>query len=224
MNTVVRSIVVTGGNRGIGRGVVEYFLAEGHKVAALSRGGGAPAGALGIACDIADPEQVDAAFAQAEEAHGLTQVLVANAGVVRDTLLIRMSPADWQQVIDTNLTGSFLTAKRAAKSMLRAKWGRIVFTGSVVGLHGSKGQANYAASKAGLIGMARSLARELGGRGITANVVAPGFIETDMTAGLPTEVVGGYLAQIPLAKLGQVADVAQTVAFLASERAGYITG
>jgi 3-oxoacyl-[acyl-carrier protein] reductase len=215
---------VTGGNRGIGQGIVERFLADGHKVAALSRGGTAPAGALGISCDVADPAQVEAAFAQAEQANGSVEVLVANAGIVRDTLLLRMSPDDWQQVIDINLTGSFLVAKRAVKSMLRAKWGRIVFTGSVVGLHGSKGQVNYAASKAGLIGMARSLARELGSRGITANVVAPGFIETDMTAELPAEAVSGYLSQIPLARAGQVAEVAASVAFLASEQAGYITG
>src|SRR3954454_8782905 len=175
-----RSVLVTGGNRGIGRAIAEAFLANGDRVAVTTRSGGAPDGALDLRCDITDPEQVDAAFADAEEALGPVEVLVANAGITADTLLLRMSEEDWSSVIDTNLTGTFRLAKRAAKGMLRQRRGRIILISSVVGLLGSAGQVNYAASKAGLVGMARSLARELGSRAITTNVVAPGFVETDM--------------------------------------------
>ncbi len=180
-------MLVTGGNRGIGRAIAEAFLANGDQVAVTTRSGGAPDGALDVRCDITDAEQVEAAFAQIEAAHGPVEVLVANAGITADTLLLRMSDDDWSSVIDTNLTGSFRLAKRASKGMLRLRRGRIVFISSVVGLLGSAGQVNYAASKSGLVGMARSIARELGSRSITANVVAPGFIETDMTGVLTDE-------------------------------------
>ncbi len=219
-----RSAVVTGGNKGIGAAIVAALLEQGHRVASFSRSGDAPEGVLGIACDVTDGAQVDAAFKQAEEAHGPTEILVANSGVTKDTLVLRMSEDDFDLVLETNLKGAFRCAKRASRSMLRRRWGRIIFTGSVVGLYGSPGQVNYSASKAGLIGMARSLTREIGARGITANVVAPGFIETDMTATLPDDVVASYKASIPAARLGATSEVAATVAFLASEGAGYISG
>jgi 3-oxoacyl-(acyl-carrier-protein) reductase len=217
-------VLVTGGSRGIGRAIAERFLAAGHKVAATSRSGDAPTGVLGVRCDVTDPGQVDAAFTQVEEAHGPVEVLVANAGITRDTLVLRMSDEDWQSVIDTNLTGSFRFAKRAVRPMIRNRFGRIIFISSVVGLLGSAGQVNYAASKSGLLGLARSLAREVGTRGVTANVVAPGFIETDMTAELSEDLVKTYQQQIPLGRLGQVSDVTAAVEFLASDAAGYITG
>ena len=173
---------------------------------------------------ITDQEQVDAAFDTIAEQHGPVEVLVANAGITRDTLLLRMSDDDWDAVLQTNLTGSFRVARRAAKGMLRLRKGRIVFISSVVGLLGSPGQVNYAASKSGLIGMARSIARELGSRGITANVVAPGFVETDMTAVLPEETQKQYLSQIPLGRFGLTEEIANAVRWLSSEEAGYITG
>ena len=175
-------------------------------------------------CDVTDPAQVEAAFSQVEEALGPVEVLVANAGITRDTLLMRMSDDDWDAVIATNLTGAFRVARRAARPMIRARFGRIIFISSVVGQLGSAGQVNYAASKSGLVGLARSLARELGSRGVTANVVAPGFIETDMTAELGADLVKRYAEQIPLGRMGSVADIAATVEFLASDAAGYITG
>ena len=173
---------------------------------------------------MADAASVDAAFKAAEEAHGPVEVAVANAGITKDTLILRMSEADFDAVLDVNLKGAFNVAKRASKSMLRAKHGRIIFIGSVVGLYGSPGQVNYAASKSGLVGIARSLTRELGGRNITANVVAPGFIDTEMTAVLPEDTVAGYKAAIPAGRLGGPAEVAAAVAFLASDAAGYISG
>ena len=215
---------MTGGNRGIGRAIAEAFLAEGDKVAVTSRSGGGPEGCLDLTCDITVQEQVDAAFDTIAEQHGPVEVLVANAGITRDTLLLRMSDDDWDSVIETNLSGSFRVARRAAKGMLRLRKGRIVFISSVVGLLGSPGQVNYAASKSGLIGMARSIARELGSRGITANVVAPGFVETDMTAVLPEETQKQYLSQIPLGRFGLTEEIANAVRWLASEEAGYITG
>jgi 3-oxoacyl-[acyl-carrier protein] reductase len=203
---------------------VADFVAAGHRVAGLSTSGSAPEGALGIACDIADPAQVEAAFTQAEAAHGPVEVLVANAGITKDTLLLRMSEQDFADVIEVNLAGAFRCAKRAAKSMIRGRFGRLIFVGSVVGLQGSAGQVNYAASKAGLIGMARSLARELGNRGVTANVVAPGFIETDMTANLGEAVVERYRSQIPAGRFGSTAEVSAAVSYLASDQAGYVSG
>jgi 3-oxoacyl-[acyl-carrier protein] reductase len=221
---VSRSVLVTGGNRGIGRAIAEAFLAQGDKVAVTTRNGGAPEGALDVRCDITDAEAVEAAFAAVEEAHGPVEVLVANAGITKDTLLLRMSDDDWTSVIDTNLTGSYRLAKRAAKGMLRQRKGRIVFISSVVGLLGSAGQVNYAASKSGLVGMARSMARELGSRSITANVVAPGFVETDMTEVLPEEQKAAYKAQIPLGRYATVDEIAATVTWLASDGAAYVTG
>ena len=217
-------MIVTGGSRGIGRAVCERFLAAGHKVASLNPGGTPPDGVLAVPCDVADAAAVDAAFERAEAANGPVEILVANAGVTRDALILRMTDAEWQSVVDVNLTGAFHAAKRAVRSMLRAKWGRVIFTGSVVGLHGSPGQVNYAATKAALVGMARSLAREVGARGITANVVAPGFIETDMTAVLPPEAVAKHTAATPAARLGRPEEVAAAVAFLAGEEAGFISG
>ncbi len=219
-----RSVLVTGGNRGIGRAIAERFLAQGDKVAVTSRSGEAPEGALAVPCDVTDSASVDAAFDRVEEEHGPVEVLVANAGITHDTLLLRMSDEDFSSVLDTNLTGAFRCVRRASKGMIRLRRGRIVLISSVVGLYGSPGQVNYAASKAGLVGMARSVTRELGGRGITANVVAPGFIATDMTAALPEDTQKSYLAAIPGKRFGDVSDVAETVAFLAGPGAGYISG
>ena len=219
-----RSVLVTGGNRGIGRAIAEAFVRHGDRVAVTTRSGGAPVGCLDVRCDITDPAQVDAAFATIEEAHGPVEVLVANAGITADTLLLRMSDDDWSSVIDTNLTGSFRLAKRASKGMLRLRRGRIVFISSVVGLLGSAGQVNYAASKAGLVGMARSIARELGSRSITANVVAPGFIETDMTGVLSDEQKAAILGQVPLGRYGSVDEIAETVLWLTGPGAAYVTG
>ena len=221
---VSRTVLVTGGNRGIGRAIAEAFLEAGDQVAVTTRNGGAPDGALDVRCDVTDPESVEAAFKEIEEKHGPVEVLVANAGITRDTLLLRMSEDDWSSVIETNLTGTFRVAKRAAKGMLRLRRGRIVLISSVVGLLGSAGQVNYAASKAGLVGMARSMARELGSRSITTNVVAPGFVETEMTAVLPEEKQAEYKAQIPLGRYASVDEVAKVVRWVSSEEAGYITG
>jgi 3-oxoacyl-(acyl-carrier-protein) reductase len=215
---------VTGGSKGIGYCIASKFAQSGHRVAATYRSGEVPSEVLGVQCDVTDPPQVEAAFAQVESNLGGIEVVVANAGITRDTLLLRMSDEDWDQVIATNLTGAFRVARRAARPMIRARFGRIVFISSVVGQLGSAGQVNYAASKAGLLGMARSLARELGSRGVTANVVAPGFIETDMTAELGEDLVKKYAEQIPLGRFGSADDVAAAVEFLSSDAAGYITG
>jgi 3-oxoacyl-[acyl-carrier protein] reductase len=193
-------------------------------VAATYRSGEVPADVLRVQCDVTDPAQVEAAFAQVESGLGAVEVLIANAGITRDTLLMRMSDEDWDSVIATNLSGAFRVARRAARPMIRGKFGRIIFLSSVVGMLGSAGQVNYAASKSGLVGMARSLARELGSRGITANVVAPGFIETDMTAELGDDLIKKYAEQIPLGRFGSVDDVAGTIEFLVSDAASYITG
>ena len=197
---------------------------SGHKVAATYRSGDVPEGVLGVRCEITDSEQVEAAFEQVEAAHGPVEVLVANAGITRDGLLMRMSDDDFTAVVDTNLTGTFRVVKRAVRPMMKQRHGRIVLVSSVVALLGSAGQVNYASSKAALVGMARSVARELGSRGITCNVVAPGFIETDMTAVLDEDTIKGYQARIPVGKLGQTADIAAAVRYLTSDAAGYVTG
>ena len=215
-----RSVLVTGGNRGIGRTIAEAFVANGDQVAITYRSGEPPEGVLAVKCDVTDPESVDAAFAEVEAAHGPVEVLVANAGITADTLVLRMSEDDWSRVIETNLTGSFRVAKRAAKGMLRLRRGRLIFISSVVGLLGSAGQVNYAASKAGLVGMARSLARELGSRSITANVVAPGFVETEMTDVLPEETKAKYKEQIPLGRYATTEEVASVVHFAGLRRRG----
>jgi len=219
-----RSVLVTGGNRGIGRAIAEAFVALGDRVAVTTRSGGAPDGCLDVRCDVTDGESVEAAFAQVEAAHGPVEVLVANAGITQDTLLLRMSDDDWAGVLDTNLTGSFRMARRASKGMLRLRRGRIVFISSVVGLLGSAGQTNYAASKAGLVGLARSIARELGSRSITANVVAPGFVETDMTDVLTDDQKAAIKAQVPLGRYASPAEIASAVTWLASDGAAYVTG
>ncbi|MFI1579131.1 3-oxoacyl-[acyl-carrier-protein] reductase [Embleya scabrispora] len=219
-----RSVLVTGGNRGIGLAIARAFAADGDKVAITYRSGEPPEGLLGVRCDITDGEQVEQAFKEVEAAHGPVEVLIANAGITRDTLLLRMSEEDFTSVVDTNLTGTFRVVKRASKGMLRARKGRIVLISSVVGLSGSPGQANYAASKAGLVGFARSIARELGSRNITANVVAPGFVDTAMTEVLGEERKAQILKEIPLARYADVDEVAGVVRFLTSDAASYITG
>jgi len=221
---VARSVLVTGGNRGIGLAVAQAFLAQGDRVAVTSRSGVAPDGLFAVACDVTDAASVDAAFTAVEAEQGPVEVLVANAGITKDTLLLRMSEEDFISVLDTNLTGAFRVAKRATKGMLRARAGRLIFMSSVVGLMGSPGQANYAASKAGLVGLARSLARELGSRSITANVVAPGFVETDMTADLTDERKASILASVPLGRYADPSEIAKVICFLASDDAAYITG
>jgi 3-oxoacyl-(acyl-carrier-protein) reductase len=221
---LARTVLVTGGNRGIGLAIARAFAKQGDRVAVTHRGSGAPDGLFGVACDITDSAAVDAAFSTVEGELGPVEVLVANAGITDDTLLLRMSDEQFQRVIDTNLTGAFRCAKRASMKMLRARWGRIIFISSVVGLYGGPGQVNYAASKAGLVGMARSITRELGGRNITANVVAPGFIETDMTAVLPEETRAAYVKAIPAGRMATPDEVAAAVRFLASDAAAYISG
>jgi len=221
---VARTVLVTGGNRGIGLAIAQAFAAAGDRVAVTHRGSGAPDGILGVTCDITDAGAVDTAFTQVENELGPVEVMVANAGITDDTLLLRMSEDQFTRVVDTNLTGAYRCAKRAASKMLRARWGRLIFISSVVGLYGSPGQVNYAASKAGLVGMARSITRELGSRNITANVVAPGFVETDMTAALPDDRKAEYRKAIPLGRFAAVDEVAAVVTWLASDAAGYVTG
>ncbi|NNM44884.1 beta-ketoacyl-ACP reductase [Knoellia koreensis] len=220
-----RKILVTGGNRGIGLSIARALVEAGHDVVVTNRSGEAPEGLRAVQCEVTDTASVDQAFAAAEEIlGGPVEVLVANAGITKDTLLMRMSDEDFDSVLDTNLAGAFRCARRAVKGMIRARHGRIIFISSVVGLYGSPGQTNYASSKSGLVGLARSISRELGGRGITANVVAPGFIETDMTAALPDDRKQTYLATIPAGRFGQADEVAATVRFLAGDDAAYITG
>ncbi|WRH24923.1 SDR family oxidoreductase [Arthrobacter sp. JZ12] len=219
-----RSVLVTGGNRGIGLAIAQSFLANGDRVAITYRSGEVPEGMLGVRADVTDADQIDAAFKEVEEAHGAVEVLVANAGITRDTLLLRMSEDDFTDVIDTNLTGSFRVIKRASRGMLRLRRGRIVLISSVSGLYGAPGQINYSASKAGLVGIARSFTRELGSRGITCNVVAPGFINTDMTAALPEETQQNYLTSIPAGRFAEASEVADVVRWVASDEAAYISG
>jgi NAD(P)-dependent dehydrogenase (short-subunit alcohol dehydrogenase family) len=217
-------VLVTGGNRGIGLAIARAFAKQGDRVAVTHRGSGAPEGLFGVQCDVTDSAAVDAAFSSVEGELGPVEVLVANAGITDDTLLLRMSEEQFQRVIDTNLTGAFRCAKRASAKMLRARWGRIIFISSVVGLYGGPGQVNYAASKAGLVGMARSITRELGGRNITANVVAPGFIETDMTDGLPEQRKAEIISVVPAGRLAHPDEVAAAVTWLAGDAAAYISG
>ncbi|TDC96893.1 beta-ketoacyl-ACP reductase [Saccharopolyspora aridisoli] len=221
---MARSVLVTGGNRGIGLAIARAFQEAGDKVAVTHRGSGAPEGLLGVQCDVTDPDQVAAAFDEVEAAHGRIEVLVANAGITDDTLLLRMSEEQFGRVIDANLAGSYRVAKRAASSMLRNRFGRMIFISSVVGLSGGPGQVNYAASKAGLVGMARSIARELGSRSITANVVAPGYVKTEMTDDLPEDRKEEILGQVPLSRMADPEEVAGAVRWLASDEAGYVTG
>ena len=217
-------MLVTGGNRGIGHAIAAEFLAQGHRVAVTARSGEGPEGALTVRADVTDGAALDAAFAEVEQKLGPVEVVVANAGITRDTLLMRMSDDDFDAVVDTNLGGSFKVVKRASKGMLKAKFGRVILISSVVGLFGGPGQVNYASSKAGLVGMARSITRELGARGITANVVAPGFIETDMTAELPEQTQADYKKSIPAGRFATPTEVARVVTWLASDDAAYISG
>ena len=219
-----RTVLITGGNRGIGFAIAEEFIAAGHRVAVTARSGEGPAGALTVRADVTDAASLDAAFTEVEGTLGPVEVVVANAGVTRDTLLLRMTEDDFTSVIDTNLSGAFRVVKRASKGMLKARFGRIILVSSVVGLLGSAGQVNYSASKSGLIGLARSVTRELGSRGITANVVAPGFIETDMTAELPEQQQTDYRKSIPAGRFASPDEVAKVIVWLAGDDAGYISG
>jgi len=221
---VPRSVLVTGGSRGIGLAAAQALAAAGNRVAVTYLSSAPPEGLLAVRCDVTNPAEVEAAFERVEAEQGTVEVLVANAGITRDTLLLRMTDDDWDTVIATNLTGAYRVARRAARGMLRAHNGRMIFVSSVVGLSGSAGQANYAATKSGLVGFARSLAREFGSRGITANVVAPGFIETDLTAVLADSRRAELLDQIPLRRYGTPDEVAGVIRFLASDEAAYITG
>jgi 3-oxoacyl-[acyl-carrier protein] reductase len=217
-------VLVTGGNRGIGLAIANAFLANGDTVIVTSRSGEPVAGLNVVTCDVSDSASVDAAFTQVEADFGPVEVLVANAGITRDKLLVRMSDEDVDEVLNTNLVGAIRVARRASRAMTQARSGRIIYISSVVAMMGSAGQVNYAASKAGLVGAARSLARELGSRNVTANVVAPGFIDTDMTAELSDDRKAQIVGNIPLGRYGNATDVAHTVVFLASDAAQYITG
>lgn len=223
--STTRRVLVTGGNRGIGEAIARHLAEQGHEVVVTSRSGDAPEGLRAVACDVTDTASVDQALKDAEELLGGTvEVLVANAGITADGLSMRMKDDDFASVLDTNLHGAFRCVRAAQKGMIRGKFGRIVLVGSVVGLYGSPGQANYAASKAGLVGLARALTRELGSRGITTNVVAPGFVQTDMTDALPADRQEAYLASIPAGRFAQADEVAHAVAYLASDGAGYVSG
>lgn len=219
-----RTVLVTGGNRGIGRSIAEEFIALGYRVAVTVRTGEGPEGSLSVKADVTDSASIDAAIAEVEEKLGPIEILVANAGITRDTLLMRMSDEEFEDVINTNLTGVFRVLKRATKGMIKARFGRVILIGSVVGLLGSAGQVNYSSAKSALVGMARSVTRELGARGITANVVAPGFIDTDMTAELPEEQQAEYKKRIPAGRFAAPSEVAKAVAWLASDDAAYISG
>ncbi|GAA2527347.1 3-oxoacyl-ACP reductase FabG [Rarobacter incanus] len=219
-----RVVLVTGANRGIGRAIAERFVAAGDKVATIYRSGDLPAGVFGVIGDMTDTESVDRGFAAIEDELGHIEVLVANAGITRDQLLMRMSDEDFTSVLDVNLTGAFRCVRRASKNMIKGRYGRIVLISSVVGLYGGAGQVNYSASKAALVGMARSVTREIGSRGITANVIAPGFINTDMTAALPEAKQQQYKSAIPAGRFAEPSEVAAAVEFIASDAAGYISG
>ena len=220
-----RSVLVSGGSRGIGAAIASHLAVDGHRVATLSRSGKSePSTGLSLACDVTDAESVELAVKKAAADNGAVEVLVANAGITDDKLMLRMGEESFTHVLDTNLTGAYRLVKAVAGPMLRNRWGRIVFVSSVVAMSGSAGQANYAASKAGLIGLARSLAREFGPRGVTCNVIAPGFIDTDMTSVLGDDRREDVLSSIPLNRMGTTADIAATVAFLTSDAGGYVTG
>ncbi len=219
-----RTVLVTGGNRGIGRAIAEEFVSLGYRVAVTVRSGEGPAGTLTVKADVTDPASLDSAFAEVAEKLGPVEILVANAGITKDMLLMRMTDEDFESVIDTNLNGVFRVVKRASAGMIKARFGRVILIGSVVGLLGSAGQVNYSATKSALVGMARSITRELGARNITANVVAPGFIDTDMTAALPEAQQDEYKKKIPAGRFAQPSEVAKVVAWLASEDASYISG
>ena len=221
---MARTVLVTGGNRGIGLAVARAFAARGDRVAATYRSGEPPEGVYAVRCDVTDADQVDEAFTAVEAELGPVEVLVANAGRTRDGLLLRMTEDAFTSVLDTNLTGAWRCAHRASRGMLRQRYGRMVFVSSVAGLNGSAGQTNYAASKAGLIGLARSITRELGSRGITANVVAPGVVDTDMTEALPAAVRAEHLRAIPMGRTASADEVAQVITWLASDAAGYVAG
>lgn len=216
--------LVTGGNRGIGLAIARSLQSEGHRVVISYRSGTPPEGFDAVQMDVTDGQSVESAFTKIESEIGQPEIIVANAGITKDTLVMRMSDEDFESVIDANLTGAFRVAKRATKGLLKLKRGRIIFVGSVVGSVGAAGQVNYSASKSGLVGMARSFARELGSRGVTANVVAPGFVETDMTASLDEKRRGDIAAQVPLGRFCSAEEIAEVVAFIASNKASYITG
>ncbi len=220
---MTRSVLVTGGNRGIGLAIARHLDGQGHRVAVTYRTT-PPDGLLAVQCDVTSTDDVDRAFTEVEAVQGPVEVLVSNAGITADGLLLRMSEEAFTSVIDTNLTAAYRVAKRASRSMLKNRWGRLIFVSSVVGLSGAAGQANYAASKAGLVGLSRSIARELGSRGITANVVAPGYVDTDMTAALTDARRTELLAAIPLGRTASPDEIAGVVAFLASDAASYVTG
>lgn len=219
-----RTVLITGGNRGIGFSVAEEFVAAGYRVAVTARSGEGPAGSLTVRADVTDVAALDAAFTEVEEKLGPVEIVVANAGITRDMLLLRMTAEDFDAVVETNLGGAFRVVKRASKGMMKARFGRIILVSSVVGMLGGAGQVNYSASKAGLVGMARSITRELGSRGITANVVAPGFIETDMTAELPQEQQAEYKKSIPAGRFASASEVAKVIVWLAGDDAAYISG
>jgi beta-ketoacyl ACP reductase len=217
-------VLVTGGNRGIGLAIAQAFATNGDRVAITHRGSGAPDGLFGVQCDVTSTDEVDAAFSTVEAELGPVQVVVSNAGIADDTLLMRMSEDSFQRVVDANLTGAYRVAKRATPGMLRARSGRMIFVSSVVAFVGAPGQANYAASKAGLVGLARAIARELGSRSITANVIAPGFVETDMTAAMTDARRAEVLAGVPLQRYGTPDEIAGAALYLASPAAAYVTG
>ena len=224
MTSNSRVALITGGNRGLGLAIAEKFKSEGYQVVVSHRSGNAPAGIDGVIMDVTDAESVNAAVAKIEEKFGQIDVLVANAGITKDGLVMRMSDEDFESVVETNLTGAFRVARACTRGMMKRKSGRIIFVGSVVGMLGSAGQVNYAATKSGLIGMARSFARELGSRGITANVVAPGFVDTEMTAVLDEKRKAEIVGAVPLGRFCTPEEVAGVVAFLASPEAAYISG
>ncbi len=219
-----RTVLITGGNRGIGRSIAEEFIRQGHRVAVTARTGEGPSGALTVVADVTDAASLDAAFAEVEEKLGAVEILVANAGITRDTLLMRMSDEQFEEVVNTNLNGVFRVVRRASVGMIKKKYGRIILIGSVVGLLGSAGQVNYSSTKSALVGMARSITRELGARDITANVIAPGFIDTDMTAALPEDQQVDYKKRIPAGRFASPEEVARVVTWMASDDAAYISG